>query len=150
MHETYLKFNSARAWEVKADDSGAATRLILNSTVSGKYFVIQNVGTDKFKFFTGDGTAYADNSWVTFSPIMPEDVKGYEWLEVAKEDAYKPHKPKTLKMQDMTEEDIQKYSKDPTKIAMANTRLLDYMVEVQKENTQKINQLQEQMNDIRQ
>jgi len=96
------------------------------------------------------GSMYIDGTYNTFSPIMPEDVEGYGWLEVAKEDAYKPHKPDTLKLQDMTEDDIQTYSKDATKIAMANTRLLDYMVEVQKENTQKINQLIEQINNLQQ
>lgn len=105
-------------------------------------------GTLRFKF-RGDGTAYADVGWQTFSPIMPEGIKGYEWLEVAKEDAYKPCKPKTLKMQDMTEDDIKKYAKDPCKIAMANTRCLDYVIQVQKNILKKLMKMEERLNAIR-
>lgn len=129
-NETYLKFNSARTWEVKADGSGASTRLVLNSTVASKYFVIQEQGTDRFKFCT-DGKAYADDSWNTFSPVLP-DVKRYDWVEVAKEDAYKPRKPDGLTMNKMTDEDIEKYGKDIAKIAMSNTRAIDYIAHVQR------------------
>jgi len=130
-NETYLKFNSERPWKFKADGSGGDTRLVLNSCTAGKTFVIQNAGTDKFRFVTSDGKAYADDSWNTFSPVLP-DVKRYDWVEVAKEDAYKPRKPDGLTMNEMTDEDIEKYGKDIAKIAMANTRAIDYIAHVQR------------------
>jgi len=127
---TYLKFNSERPWVFKADGSGGDTRLVLNCLGTGKWFVIQEAGTDRFKFLT-NGKAYADDGWYTFSPVMP-DKKGYEWLEVAKEDAYKPRKPDGLTMNEMTDEDIEKYGKDIAKIAMSNTRAIDYIAHVQR------------------
>jgi|GEM_PF-4913615 len=86
--------------------------------------------TQRFRFGS-DGKAYADDSWNTFSPVLP-DVKRYDWVEVAKEDAYKPRKPDDLTMDKITEEDIEKYGKDIAKIAMANTRAIDYIAHVQR------------------
>jgi len=93
---------------------------------------------------TPAGTLYVDESYEVFSPTMP-DKEGYDWLEYAKEDAMKPNKPRDMKMVDMTDADIEKYGKDIPKIAMANTRLLDYMVQIQKQHIKQINAIMKKL-----
>jgi hypothetical protein len=88
-------------------------------------------------YFDADGTAYADESWETFSPDITQSktIKGtgpHDYLAWALEDAKKPVKPyRGLYDKDnipvgcdvsSAEEERRKYAKSPAKIAIGVTR----------------------------
>ncbi|MHA1305593.1 MAG: hypothetical protein ACTSPI_17975, partial [Candidatus Heimdallarchaeaceae archaeon] len=56
---------------------------------------------------------------------------------------FKPHKPSSLKIDDMTEADIVKYGKDISKVALMNARAIEYLGRT-------LNYIQGQINDLRQ
>lgn len=134
---------------------GATTvpTLYFDTGTDGQTFAIENdggtlkwwsggsSGWNNAMYLTAAGDLYVDEAYHQFSPKLP-DIQGYKWLDFIKENAFKPCKPDSLAMEDMTEEEVKKYDKPIGTIVLANARLLDYLVTIQK-------QLQGQINDLR-
>ena len=140
--------------EATATDKDAILKLISKSGFWKIY--IDESDAQRLKFEDDDGVEmylkktgvlYIDGTYETFSPEMP-DMEGYDWVELAKDIAMKPNKPKDMKIGDMTEEDEEKYGKDIAKIAMANTRAIVYMAGVQKQLVAKIDEQQKRIEKI--
>jgi len=70
--------------------------------------------------FDMDGSGYADVGWYTFSPDVPEVASPKEYLRIALEDALKPKKP--FAGLEASDEELEKYKKDISKIAIAIAR----------------------------
>jgi len=77
--------------------------------------------------FYNDGRAYADVGWYTFSPSIPDDASPKQYLEIALEEALKPKKP--FHGFDVSPEELEKYEKDISKIAIAIARYCESVEE---------------------
>jgi len=93
-------------------------------------------------YLTTGGSLYIDGSYNTFTPSLPK-VQDQGWIEEIKKEAFKPHKPSSLKIDDMTEADIVKYGKDISKVALMNARAIEYLGRT-------LNYIQEEIDDLRQ
>jgi len=85
-------------------------------------------GAENLAFrFNMDGSGYADVGWYTFSPDVPEAANPKEYLRIALEDALKPKKP--FPGLGGPDEELEKYKKDISKIAIAIARYCESVEE---------------------
>jgi len=127
----------SKIWRIYNDDNDANKLKFRNDTNE----VVR-------MYLTTAGVLYIDGTYETFTPELPV-AEGYEWAILAKAETDKPHKPANKKIDDLTEEEIDMYSHDIAKIAIMNTKAIDYLMEIQKGLVAKVDDLQTQIDDLK-